>query len=147
MLRLPTSDHSILDFWVKGSGITSISLYVMDSVSTTVSRDVRFTSNETMLGTTILGNDDDGFMHVQVDLNVLRTNTSAADSTATCNTKRFDTIVMADVSNMGFRLVLDDIKLIPAATFTASASDILPISRMIPVLADDLDDLKSGRNR
>jgi hypothetical protein len=137
-----------LDFWVKGSGITSISLYVMDSVSTTVSRDVRFTSNETMLGTTILGNDNDGFMHVQIDLNVLRTtHTPATGNVTSCNTNRFDTIVMADVGNMGFRLVLDDIKLIPAATFTASASDILPISPMVPVLADDLDDLKSGGSR
>lgn len=132
---------------MKGSGITSISVYVLDSVNTTVSKDVRFTSNETMLGTTILGIDDDGFHHVQVDLKELRTNTSAAASATTCNSNRFDTIVMMDVSNMGFRLVLDDIKLIPAATFTASASDILPKWRRVPVLADDLSDLKSGKNR
>jgi hypothetical protein len=119
----------------------------MDSVSTTVSKDVRFTGNEVMLGTTILEIDEDGFHHVQIDLNGLRTNTSGADSATTCNTNRFDTIVIMDVSNMGFRLVLDDIKLIPAATFTASASDILPLWRRVPLLADDLSDLKSGENR
>lgn len=132
----------------------------MDSVSAFVSKDVRFTMGEDldqdrMPGTTILGIDDDGFHHVQIDLKVLSTpkpsNTTGAANTSevqsTCNSNaRFDTIVMMDIGNMGFHLVLDDIKLIPADIFTASSSDITRPT-VVPVLNDDLNSLKSGFNR
>lgn len=48
---------------------------------------------------------------------------------------------------MGFRLVLDDVKLVSSATFSASDSPRLPASELVPVLADDMDELKSGNNR
>jgi hypothetical protein len=48
---------------------------------------------------------------------------------------------------MGFRLVLDDVKLISKEVVAASDSQIRPRSSLIPVLGDDLHELKSGRNR
>jgi hypothetical protein len=57
------------------------------------------------------------------------------------------TIDIKDVSNMGFRLVLDDVRLISFASVSAADSPLLPLSNMVPVLADDLDELKSGNNR
>lgn len=51
----------------------------------------------------------------------------------------------------GFRLVLDNIKLLSAATLTASAAEpLLPLVKLptlVPVLGDDLVDLKAKKNR
>jgi hypothetical protein len=60
---------------------------------------------------------------------------------------RFDTIEITDVGNMGFRLVLDSVKLISTDTTSAADSPILPVSPVVPVLGDDLVDLKSSPNR
>ena len=116
-----------------------------------------------MRGVTILGNDDDGFIRMHIDLAALRTtNSTDAPNKDTgkqppaqgnsCSTppgvaSRFDTIEVKDISNMGFRLVLDDIRLISSASFSVADSPLLPLSNMVPVLADDLDELKSGNNR
>ena len=123
-----------------------------------------------MRGVTVLGNDDDGFIRMHIDLAALRTaNSTDAPGTASKDTgkdtgkrppaqgdscsapagvaSRFDTIEIKDVSNMGFRLVLDDVRLISSASFSAADSPLLPLSTMVPVLADDLDELKSGNNR
>lgn len=117
-----------------------------------------------MRGVTILGNDDDGFIRMHIDLAALHTNNGTdAPSKDTgkqppaqgnsCGAPagyfgaRFDTIEIKDVSNMGFRLVLDDVRLISSASFSAADSPLLPLSNLVPVLADDLDELKSGNNR
>jgi hypothetical protein len=64
---------SILDFWVFGSGLQYISLFISDSRTKTDSLDVRFTSVDAFKGiATVLGEDDDGFIHFQVDLGSLR---------------------------------------------------------------------------
>ena len=111
-----------------------------------------------MRGVTVLGNDDDGFVCMHVDLAALRT-TNSTDVLSkdtgkqppaqgnSCSApagvaSRFD---IKDVSNMGFRL--DDVRLISSASFSAADSPLLPLSTMVPVLADDLDELKSGNNR
>lgn len=142
---------SVLDFWAKGSGLTSISLSVMDTATNVLSRDVRFTNAEAMRGAVnVLGNDDDGFIHLQVDLAALHPTSSSPSSSVapTCDgLQSFDRIVIADVSGMGFLLVLDDIKLISGDLLSASAMPLMPVSSVVPVLGDDLVRLKSAKNR
>lgn len=73
---------SVLDFWIKGSGLTAISLYIKDSVTKTLSRDVRFNQARLPEGVTVLDNDDDGFIRIQVALSSLRA--VADNSTGSC---------------------------------------------------------------
>jgi hypothetical protein len=149
---------SILDFWVKGSGLTAISLYIRDSATKTLSQDVRFHSpDQLQAGITILGNDDDGFIHIQVALSALRAGTNSSDpASASCGggfqkyqVLPFDAIVFADISGMGFTLVLDDVKLVSKDAIAASAAPWLESSNNVrpPVFGDDLTNLKAGRNR
>jgi len=112
---------------------------------------VGFTSAEAMKGAgNVLGNDNDGFIHFQVDLAALHPASSSLSSTAapTCDgLQRFDRVVIADVSCMGFLLVLDGNKLISADLLSASAMPLMPVSSVVPVLGDDLVRLKSAKNR
>lgn len=179
---LPLHACSVLDFWVKGSGLTSISIYLKDTATNKISWDVRFTSNTTARGVTSLGVDEDNFYHLQINLAVLRTRAEpVADSAAKKDSTKvkeagdngkdkkdtpvaqecdaithFDTIVVSDISNMGFLLVLDDIKLVSAYQVGGDAIQVseafmpfLPITmpNMVPVLGDDLTKLKSQDNR
>jgi hypothetical protein len=59
----------------------------------------------------------------------------------------FDTIEIRDIGNMGFRLVLDSINLISTDAVSAADSPILPVSPVVPVLGDDLVELKASPNR
>lgn len=138
-----------------GSGLTSISLSISDSATNLGSRDVRFTSAATMRGVTVLGNEDSGFIHMQLDLAVLRPPASNASATASsaqscialAGAGSFDTITLLDIGFMGFRLSLDDIQLLSRDQIGASAAPFLTKSTVVPVLGDDMDDLKSGKNR
>jgi len=88
---------SVLDFWVKGSGLTAISLYIKDSVTKTLSKDVRFNQARLPEGITVLDNDDDGFIHIQVALSSLRA--VADNSTGSCGpygvSSHFDQVGLA----------------------------------------------------
>lgn len=156
----------MLEFWAKGSGLSSISLYLKDSATKTLSRDVRFNQlSQIPGGVTILGNDDDGFIHIQVALSSLRTvvtadNSSEASGTAATSSKpaalcgatgvsqHFDRIVFADISGMGFFLVLDDIKLVSSDAIAASAfSWPTAVAMRPPVFGDDMIGLKAAPNR
>lgn len=160
----------MLEFWAKGSGLSSISLYIKDSATKTLSRDVRFNQlSQIPGGVTILGSDDDGFIRIQVALSSLRTvvtadnsseannteaNSSASTSQGSCGTtgvaQHFDRIVFADISGMGFFLVLDDINLV--SSDAVSASDfrwptLAAAPVRLPVFGDDLIGLKAAPNR
>lgn len=147
--------RSVLDFSAKGSGLTAISLYIKDSTSKTISRDVRFQrADQLQDGVRILGSDEDGFLHIQLALSALCvTSNLTTDGSAgqQCNTgvvQHFDIITFADISGMGFTLVLDDLKLI--SKDAVSASSIMPPvrgSRRPPIFGDDLPNLRAGRNR
>jgi hypothetical protein len=156
----------MLEFWAKGSGLSSISLYIKDSATKTLSRDVRFNQlSQIPGGVTILGNTDDGFIHIQVALSSLRTvvtadnsseaSASAANSSepvgscgATGVAQHFDKIVFADVSGMGFVLVLDDIKLVSSDAIAASDfSWPTAVPMRLPVFGDDMIGLKAAPNR
>lgn len=156
----------MLEFWAKGSGLSSVSLYIKDSATKTLSRDVRFNQlSQIPGGVTILGNDDDGFIHIQVALSSLRTvvtadNSSDANGTAASSSdsiglcgatgvsQHFDKIVFADISGMGFFLVLDDIKLVSSDAIAASAfSWPTAVPMRPPVFGDDMIGLKAAPNR
>lgn len=105
-------------------------------------------ANQVQDGVTILGNDDDGFIHIQVALNALRaTDNSTHDGCGTGVSQHFDRIVFADISGMGFTLVLDDFKLISPNVMKASDFFLPTLSTLPPVFGDDLLSLKSARNR
>jgi hypothetical protein len=71
------------------------------------SSDVRFTraANFDDQAVMVVASDEDGWLQIQVEVAKLRTNVT------TCASNSFDRIIMADVSGMGFRLQLDDVKL------------------------------------
>lgn len=147
----------MLDFWVAGSGLTAISLYIKDSATKTLSRDVRFHSlSQLPAGVSIVGNTDDGFYRIQVALSALRTSsndTLSSDSPGACGmgvAQHFDRLVFADIGGMGFTLVLDDIRLLSKDAISASAgeSSLMSANNLRPpVFADDLLGLKAGRMR
>lgn len=153
----------MLDFLMKGSGISSVSIYIKDSATKTLSRDVRFQQAHQLLnGVNILGNDEDGFIHVQIDLGTLRTtagnnvsNASGLQADEACMQEgvqqTFDKIVFADISGMGFKLVLDDIKLVSKDADPAPSADSLPMqtgmATLPPVYGEDLTELRAGTNR
>jgi hypothetical protein len=146
---------SVLDFWVKGSGLTAISLYIKDSATKTLSKDVRFQRADLLpAGVTIRGNDEDGWLHIQVALSALRT-TSDANSTAgaaagACVTgvsQHFDRIVFADISGMGVTLMLDGVKLMNKDAITAASFFMPSFTTRPPVFGEDLINLRAGRNR
>lgn len=70
--------------------------------------DVRFTRAASFDQQTVMvmASDEDGWLLIKVDVSKLRTNVTA------CASNSFDRVVMADVSGMGFRLQLDDVKLL-----------------------------------
>lgn len=145
----------MLDFWAKGSGLTAISLYIKDSASKTNSRDVRFQrADQLQDGVRILGSNEDGFLHIQLALSALRVTpnlTTDGSGGQQCNTgvaQHFDRITFADISGMGFTLVLDDVKLVSRDAISA-ASFMLPMmsGTRPPVFGDDLPNLRAGRNR
>jgi hypothetical protein len=151
---------------MKGSGISSVSIYIKDSATKTLSRDVRFQQAQQLLDeVSISGNDEDGFIHVQIDLGTLRTaavdnasNTPSLQADEACMQggvqQTFDKIVFADISGMGFRLVLDDIKVIPKSAIPAPPADGLDslpmqagMATLPPVYGEDLTELRAGTNR
>jgi hypothetical protein len=154
---------SVLAFWIKGSGISSVSIYIKDSATKTLSTDVRFQQAQQLQnGVKILGNDEDGFIHVQIDLSTLRatagnnaSDASDLQAVEACTQggvqQTFDKIVFADVSGMGFRVVLDDIKLVSRNTSQASSDDSQPLhtgmATLPPVFGEDLTELRAGVNR
>jgi hypothetical protein len=142
----------VLDFWAKGSGLTAINLYIKDSASKTISKDVRLQrADQLQDGVKILGADDDGFLHIQLSLSALRVTPNTTAGGQQCDTgvaQHFDQITFADISGMGFTLVLDDLKLISSQAVSA-ASFMLPgiSSTRPPIFGDDLPNLRAGRNR
>lgn len=154
--------RTVLDLWLKGSGLTSVALYVKNTASKQLSREVRFQrADQLQDGVSILSNTDDGFLHVQVDLSALRitsNSTSAAipsaAGAASCGgpaaaaAARFDRIVIADISGMGFTLVLSEVTLLSKDTIQASDLQTPAImATKPPVFAADLNALKAGKNR
>lgn len=142
----------MLDFWAKGSGLTSISLYFKDSATNTLSKDVRFQrADQLQPGVFILENDDDGFIHFRVELNALRgTDNSTYDGKDSCGTgvsQHFDRVVFADISGMGFNLVLDAVKLISKDAVTAASFFLPAMATRPPIFGDDLTNLKAAGNR
>lgn len=143
---------SVLSLWVKGSGLTSISMSFIDTATNTFGRDLRFTSADSVKGVAkVLGNDDDGFINILITIaalsNLKPNSTAGAAQACKPATPHFDEIRIADISGMGFSIVLDDLKLISGKQFAASASSLFPVSTVVPVLGDDLPALKSGNNR
>lgn len=135
---------SVLDFWVKGSGLTAISLYVKDSATKTLSKDVRFQRADLLPeGVKILQNDDMGFIHVTVALSYLRSASSCGGGVLA----HFDRIIFADISGMGFTLVLDDIKLASKNVIEASSFFVPAGPTRAPVFGEDLPGLRAGKNR
>lgn len=105
--------------------------------------------NQLQDGVSILGSDDDGFFHLQIALNAL-VNRSSTSSHSECSagiTDHFDRIVLADVSGMGFTLVLDDIKLLSSEAIAAASFFLPTMATKAPVFGDDLTSLKAGKNR
>lgn len=163
-----TTARSVLDFWARGSGLTAISLYFKDSASGSVTSDVRFTRADLLDDETIsvLSADDDGWLHIRVNIAKLRagnasapatTKTAAASASASCgpgaaaaaaSAASFDRIVFADVSGMGFRLQLDDVTLLLSpelASAFSAASFTFPTSPsgLLPVFGSDLTSVRA----
>jgi hypothetical protein len=137
-------------------------MFIKDQATKTESRDVRFSrADQLPSAVTILGSDDDGWIHIRIDLKALRTtsdNTSATasasatssspSSSCSAGVARFDKIVISDVSGMGFHLMLDDVQLISPDLFAASSLLMpQPASCRVPVFNQDLTTLFSGKNR
>lgn len=135
---------SILDLWMAGSGTTSVSVSILDSATNKTSTDVRLNNARQAQPVTILQVDNEGFTHMQINLTAF----SAASHTVlnAPALSQLDKVQFKDVSNMGLRLVLDEIKLLPAGAAPTAASTVLQPS-MVPLLADDQDELKSAQNR
>lgn len=113
------------------------------------SEGVRFTTVQRATGVTILDQDDDGFTHMQMSSAAL--GVVGAPSIAGGLTQ-FDTIEFRDTGNMGFRIVLDDVKLLPhmpagTSPTPAPAQPEQQRRKLVPLLGDDLDEFKSGSDR
>eukprot|EP00775_Hariotina_reticulata_P008272 gene8272-8460_t len=96
----------------------------------------------------VMASDEDGWLQIKVDVAKLRTNVT------TCASSSFDRVVMADVSGMGFRLQLDDVKLVISSEadmpVTASEGWTFPsplTTNLLPVFNTDLAQLQSAPNR
>uniref|UniRef100_A0A383V4M1 Peptidase S8/S53 domain-containing protein n=1 Tax=Tetradesmus obliquus TaxID=3088 RepID=A0A383V4M1_TETOB len=142
------STSSVLDFWAKGSGLTSVAIFVRDGSSRSESNDLRLSRQDQDTNVVaVIGANDDGWQHYRINLAALVPSKSGLAGSQT-----FDQIIIKDVSGMGFNLILDNVQLLLGLSdfkvseflFTAAEgrSTALP-----PVFGNDLNKLKSASNR
>ncbi|WIA43022.1 hypothetical protein OEZ86_009556 [Tetradesmus obliquus] len=142
------STSSVLDFWAKGSGLTSVAIFVRDGSSRSESNDLRLSRQDQDTNVVaVIGANDDGWQHYRINLAALVPSKSGLAGSQT-----FDQIIIKDVSGMGFYLILDNVRLLLGLSdfkvseflFTAAEgrSTALP-----PVFGNDLNKLKSALNR
>ncbi|KIZ01448.1 Extracellular serine proteinase [Monoraphidium neglectum] len=130
----------VLDFWVRGSGVMFVSIFLEDTRGRRFSKDVRLSRPDLDTDVvTIHGSDDAGWIHISISVAGLADSSGADGAKAATEYNR---VVFKDVSGVGFKLALDDVRIVQAVSMAQISDAFLLLqassSRIAPLFNADL---------